>query len=64
LERQKNMKLAEYSEKVNYEVRKYFDDNDIEKCFTLHDWAIEDDFNNGVSIEDSAKSFIKELLED
>lgn len=56
--------LENYCEKVNEQVRKYFDENKIDICFTLEDWALKLDFEEGVSIDDSAKSFIKELLED
>lgn len=56
--------LENYCEKVNEQVRKYFDENKIDICFTLEDWALKLDFKEGISIDDSAKSFIKELLED
>jgi len=59
---EKNFK--NYSEKVKKQVRKYFDDNSIEICFTLQEFALKDDFEKNISIEDSAKSFIEELLED
>lgn len=56
--------LENYCEKVNEQVRKYFDENKIDICFTLEVWALKLDFEEGISIDDSAKSFIKELLED
>lgn len=58
------MKLEEYVKEVNKEVRKYFDDNDVEICFVLKESALKNDFENNISIEDSTKSFIEELLED
>ena len=57
-------KFENYSEEVKGQVRKYFDDNNIEICFTLESWALKDDFEKVISVEDSAKSFIEELLED
>lgn len=59
----KEKKFNKYSKEVNRLVRKYFDDNDIEICFTLKEEALKGDFEENVSIEDSAKLFIEDLLD-
>lgn len=58
------MEFKKYSEKVKEEVRKYFDENNIDICFELKECALKDDFKKGLSIEDSARLFIEDLLED
>ena len=60
----KDLSLNDYIEEVNKGVRKYFDDNNIEICFTLNEDALEDDFINNLPIEVSIKSFIDELSEE
>lgn len=60
----KEKNLRDYYEQVNKKVRKYFDDNNIEICFSLDENALKNGFENNVSIEDCANIVIKELLED
>lgn len=57
-------RFENYSKRVKEEVRKYFDENSIEICFTLKECILKEDFEGGTSVEASARLFIEELLED
>lgn len=56
-----NLTLKEYTEQVNKQVRQYFNDNEVEICFSINDDAMEESYRNNVSVDDFAKDMIEEL---